>query len=469
SAIGGVEDIFITKYDNAGIFQWSNQIGGADRDIATSITVDKSGNAYLTGSFKGSVDFDPGPGIINQISIGTQDAIFFAKYDSFGGYVVAKKLSGSAGSGVGTSIAVDTAGKFYLTGAFSGTIAFDPMGGQIQTSKGVKDLFYAKYNQLGEYEFAYPIGAPATSAVDSALGSCIVVDNEGDIYITGSFQGDADFDPSITVDDTHTSGSDGGDIFFAKYDNAGNYLWAKSLCAGVEDAGTGIAVDTAENVYITGYYQGTVNFDVGAGIANRVSSSNTQDIFFAKYRPGGTSTISGNVFDNIGNPVTAGYVYLYTQYTNDGNAAMHLVDITSIQTGGDYSFSGVYEDSYLVLAIADSLTYPFLAATYFSDSTHWEQATPIVITSPFTTFSTATINMRGLLPLNGSASLGGVILEGFGYDRVQGEPIVKIPIGLEGDPGSIIAYTSTDIDGKYTFNNLPAGCYKIYVNIPGLP
>lgn len=469
SAIGGVEDIFITKYDNAGIFQWSNQIGGADRDIATSITVDKSGNAYLTGSFKGSVDFDPGPGIINQISLGTQDAIFFAKYDSFGGYVIAQKLSGSAGSGVGTSIAVDTAGKFYLTGAFSGTIAFDPMGGQIQTSKGVKDLFYAKYNQLGEYEFAYPIGAPATSAVDSALGSCIVVDNEGDIYITGSFQGDADFDPSITVDDTHTSGSDGGDIFFAKYDNAGNYLWAKSLCAGVEDAGTGIAVDTAENVYITGYYQGKVNFDVGAGIANRVSSSNTQDIFFVKYRPGGTSTISGNVFDNVGNPVTAGYVYLYTQYTNDGNAAMHLVDITSIQTAGDYAFLEVYEDSYLVLAIADSLTYPLLAATYFSDSTHWEQATPIVITSPFTTFSTATINMRGLLSLNGSASLGGVILEGFGYDRTAGTPIQGTPIGLEGDPGSIIAYTSTDVDGKYIFSNLPAGCYKIYVNIPGLP
>lgn len=468
SAAGSIEDIFIAKYDNTGLFQWSNPIGGADRDIATSIAVDKSGNAYLTGSFKGSVDFDPGPGTVNQTALGTADAIFFAKYDPSGAHIISQKLTGSSGSGVGTSIAVDTAGKFYLTGAFSGTLDFNPIGGQGRTSFGVKDMFYAKYNQFGEYEFANRIGTPATSANDSAIGSCIVIDNEGEIYITGSFQGDADFDAS-SGDDTHTSATDGGDIFFAKYDNAGNYLWAKSLCAGVEDAGAGIAVDTAENVYVTGYYQGTIDFDIGAGMANRVSSSNTQDIFFAKYRLGGTSTISGNVFDNLGNPVTAGYVYLYTQYTNDGNAAMHLVDITSIQTGGDYSFFEVYSDSYLVLAIADSLTYPLLAATYYSDSTHWEQATPIIITAPFTNFSTATINMMYLQLLNGSASLSGIILEGFGYDRTAGTPIQGTPIGLEGDPGSIVAYTNTDVDGKYTFNDLPAGCYKIYVNIPGLP
>lgn len=470
SAMGNFEDMFFAKYDSAGVFQWSNPIGDAGRDIASTITIDKSGNAYLTGSFQGSVDFDPGPGTTTQIALGTEDAIFFAKYNSFGGYVISQKLSGSSGSGLGTSIAVDTAGKFYLTGAFSGTIDFDPIGGQSRTSLGAKDIFYAKYNQVGEYEFANRIGTPATSVIDSAIGSCIVVDNEGEIYITGSFQGDADFDPS-TGDDTHTSGSDGGDIFFAKYDNAGSYLWAKSLCAGVEDAGTGIVVDTAENVYVTGYYQGTVNFEVGAGMANRVSSSNTQDIFFAKYRPGGTSTISGNIFDNIGNPVTAGYVYLYTQYTNDGNAAMHLVDITSIQTGGDYSFFEVYSDSYLVLAIADSLTYSSsLAATYYSDSTHWEQATPIIITSPFTNFSTATINMMGLQPLNGSASLSGIILEGFGYDRVQGDPVPGTSVGLDHDPGgSIMAHTTTNEFGRYSFNNIPAGCYKIYVNIPGLP
>ena len=468
SATGGVEDIFIAKYDNTGLFQWANPIGGADRDIATAIAVDKFGNAYLTGSFKGSVDFDPGPGTINQVAVGNEDAIFFAKYDPLGEYIISQKLTGSSGSGVGTSIAVDTAGKFYLTGAFSGTLDFNPIGGQSRTSLGAKDIFYAKYNQAGEYEFAKRIGTPATSVIDSALGSCIVVDKEGEIYITGSFQGDADFDES-SADDIHTSSTDGGDVFFAKYDNAGNYIWAKSLCTGVEDAGTGIAVDTAGNVYVAGFYQGTVNFDIGAGMANRVSSSNTQDIFFAKYRPGGTSTISGNIYDDLGNPVTIGDVYLYTQFTNDGNAAMHLVDITSIQTGGDYSFFEVYEDSYLVLAIADSLTYPLLAATYFSDSTHWEQADTIFITSPFTSISTATINMRGLQQFTGSASLSGIVVEGEGYDRIAGTPISGTPIGLDHDPGGIIAQTTTDLNGKYVFNNIPVGCYKIYVNIPGLP
>lgn len=465
----GAEDIFFAKYDTAGVFKWSNPVGGSGRDIAKGIAVDKSGNAYLTGSFQGSVDFDPGTAINLSVGLGTQDAIFYAKYDPSGAYIFAKKLTSSIGSGIGTGIAVDTAGMLYLTGSFSGVMDFSPAGGQLSTSNGVKDMFYAKYDQIGEYEFAKPIGTPLPATIaDSAIGAGIVLDHIGNIYITGSFQGQADFDPSSAVE-THTSSTGGGDIFFAKYDNIGNYLWSKSLCTGLEDAGTGIAVDTAGSVYVTGYYQETVNFDIGAGMANRVSSAGTQDIFFAKYRPGGTSTVSGNIFDNFGNPVTAGYVYLYTQYTNDGNAAMHLVDIASIQTGGDYSFFEVYSDSYLVLAIADSMTYPWLAATYFGDSTHWEQAIPIIITSPFTNFSTATINMMDLQPLNGSASLSGIILEGEGYDRTAGTPIQGTPIGLEGDPGSIVAYTNTDVDGKYTFNNLPAGCYKIYVNIPGLP
>lgn len=462
----GEEDIFFAKYDTAGVFQWAKTIGNSGRDLATSIAVDKLGSAYLTGSFKGSVDFDPGPGTASLIGAGTEEAIFFAKYDSYGTYVMAKKLSGSSGSGVGTSIAVDTASKVYLTGAFSGTIDFNPIGGQLRTSLGVKDLFYSKYNQLGEYEFANRIGTPATSAIDSAIGSGIVVDKAGEIYITGSFQGDADFDPS-TADDTHSSSTDGGDIFFAKYDNTGGYLWAKSLCTGVQDAGTGIAVDTSGSVYITGYYEGSVNFEIGAGIANRVSAG-TQDIFFAKYRTGGTSTISGNIYDNLGNLVTVGYVYLYTQFINDGNAALHLVDITSIQTGGDYAFSDIYTEDYILLAKADSVTYPLFAATYYGDSTHWQQATHI-ITSPFTT-SPANIIMRGLQPLNGTAELSGTILEGNGFDRVIGDPIPGTDVGLDHDPGgSIIAHTTTDGNGKYSFKNVPAGCYKIYVNIPGLP
>ncbi|HRF19893.1 MAG TPA: SBBP repeat-containing protein, partial [Chitinophagaceae bacterium] len=103
-------------------------------------------------------------------------------------------------------------------------------------------------------------------------------------YIIGEFRASADFDPGAgTVNLTSAGGSD---IFFAKYDASGNYVYAKRLGGTAEDVGFGIAVDGSGNVYVTGYFIGTGDFDPGAGTANLISSG-IQDIFFAKYDASG--------------------------------------------------------------------------------------------------------------------------------------------------------------------------------------
>ncbi|HRF19895.1 MAG TPA: SBBP repeat-containing protein, partial [Chitinophagaceae bacterium] len=76
---------------------------------------------------------------------------------------------------------------------------------------------------------------------------------------TGYFDGTVDFDPGAGTA-TWTSAGASSDIFFAKYDASGNYVYARGLGGTSTDIGNGIAVDGSGNVYVVGEFQGTVDF-----------------------------------------------------------------------------------------------------------------------------------------------------------------------------------------------------------------
>ena len=69
----GDQDVFVTKLDAAGTFVWAKQMGGNGTANSSSIAIDITGNVYIEGAFKGTIDFDPGPGVSNLTSIGTTD------------------------------------------------------------------------------------------------------------------------------------------------------------------------------------------------------------------------------------------------------------------------------------------------------------------------------------------------------------------------------------------------------------
>jgi hypothetical protein len=94
----------------------------------------------------------------------------------------------------------------------------------------------------------------------------IAVDGSGNVYTTGFFQGTADFDPGAGSFNLTAAGGD--DIFLQKLDSNGNFVWARGIGSTGSDTGFGIAIDTSGNVYTTGEFQGTVDFDPGAGIVN---------------------------------------------------------------------------------------------------------------------------------------------------------------------------------------------------------
>jgi len=270
----GSYDIFISKLDAAGNFVWAKSMGGTAFDYGNSIAVDSSGNVYTTGYFSLTVDFDPGAGTSNLTNAGLED-IFISKLDAAGNYLWAKRIGGISRD-YGESIAVDGFGNVYTTGNFQGTVDFDPGAGMVNlTSTGNEDIFISKMDAAGNFLWAKRIGDIARD-----YGKSIAVDGSGNVYTTGNFQGTVDFDPGTGTSNLTSTGLD--DIFISKLDAAGKFLWAKSMGGTYEDFGSYIAVDGSGNVYTTGWFKGTIDFDPGAGISNLTSIGNSWDIFISK-------------------------------------------------------------------------------------------------------------------------------------------------------------------------------------------
>ena len=183
---------------------WAKGFGGSGYDFGHAIALDSTGNIFAIGDFKSTVDFDPGVGNFDLTSIGIQD-VFISKYDNAGNFLWAKQVGGS-GSGLnGFAIALDAFGNIYYSGRFSGTVDFDP-------GAGIYNL--------------------------SSLGM--------------------------------------GDIFIGKLDAAGNFLWAKQLSGSDDECAYSVAIDNSNNVVLTGYFNGSVDFDLGSGVMNLTAQASMQ-------------------------------------------------------------------------------------------------------------------------------------------------------------------------------------------------
>ncbi len=267
--------------------KWLKEIAGPSGDNVSSIAVDNAGNFYITGSFSGTSDFDPGSDIKNLISKGSTD-IFLAKYDADGNYRWAFNI-GAANADAGVTVAVDDAGHVLLTGQFRGlNVDFNPDPGvtnNLSTNNALStNIFLAQYDTAGNYVWAKSMKGSVAQTNLRARG--LTVDNQGNIYITGQFHGTVDFNGGSTPV-VNLTGS-GTDVYMAKYSSAGNCIWARKFGSTGQDIGYALVTDARRNVYITGIYEGTVNFDNNTpSVAPSLQSKGGADIFFAKYDPDG--------------------------------------------------------------------------------------------------------------------------------------------------------------------------------------
>ena len=309
-------------------FEWAVSMGGNYIDYGYSITTDDSGNVYTTGSFSGTVDFDPGAGTLNLTSAGSDD-IFVQKLDPNGNLIWAKSMGGTYGD-IGYSITTDDSGNVYTTGSFSGTVDFDPGAGILfLTSTGDLDIFIQKLDLNGNLLWAKSMGGTSNDQ-----GNSITTDANGNVYTTGYFRGIVDFDPGAGTLNLTVVGAD--DIFIQKLDPNGNLLWAKIMGGFSFDYGYSIATDDSGNVYTTGYFRGIVDFDPGADTLN-LTSAGSDDIFVQKLDPNGNliwAKIMGGVNSEYGYSITtddSGNVYTTGRFwgTADFDPGAGILNLTS--------------------------------------------------------------------------------------------------------------------------------------------
>jgi gliding motility-associated-like protein len=360
------------------VYEWAKGFGnGLGGDYPDGITTDAAGNIITPGNFFGTVDFDPGAGVFNLTGTGLDNRDpFVLKLDADGNFVWAKSFT--TNSCEIASIVTDDDGNIYLSGIFDGTMDFDPGPGVFElTSMGsfttYSNHFTCKLDSDGN--FLWAIHTPG--GIGQLLSS-VLVDAAQNVYILGYFQHIVDFDPGAGTVELTAFGQ--WDVFVLKLNASGSFAWVKQLGGTDYDFAVSLSLDAAGNIYASGVFQGTADFDPGTGTAN-MTSAGLRDMFICKLDPGGNFVWAkrmGEVTDDLyirieadatGNIYGAG-VYESTLDADPGAGEFILTTtfddffVVKLDTDGDFVWakswgSDTYEDQYITLTLGSSAIYTY--------------------------------------------------------------------------------------------------------------
>jgi Beta-propeller repeat len=281
----------VEKVSSTGTALWAKQIGNTNggNEAAFGIGADTAGNVYVCGQFKGTVDFDPGPAKHNVQ--GAMNNGFVLKLTPVGdfGWVSPFISQNSTASNVCFDLAVDGSNNIVVGGDYRGSVDFDPgkststLPYDVYSGTVFGGGFITKLNSAGSLIWAQPVGNGFVAVHSVAL------DSAGNVYAEGLFQGvdtgvtkPSDFDPGAGTNILTCNGAT--DVFVTKYSATGTYQWAVSFGGTGLDWSEGIAVDTAGNVYVAGYYSNTVDFNSDPLSAYPLTSAGKNDIFLLKLK-----------------------------------------------------------------------------------------------------------------------------------------------------------------------------------------
>lgn len=287
----GGSDILLLKYDEDLSLSDHATIGSGFEESCKDLFVDSQGNLYIAGNFAESCDIDPTSNVYTLTGVplaqfGGQSDGFIAKYGpnwdlKFGtsfvgtGYVYSQTIM--------STIIVDSLGYIYVSGVHHDTLTVNIDQGQVIEFYNYSDLvrgFIYKFDSLGNYVNAAYIGIERGAA---QLG-CFVLDRQQNIYSSSGFRGRVDMDPSPDSIIIY-SGSD-PDLYLAKHDSSFNYVWGSNACEFPDikdnDLSYDITQDTFGNIYLCGYFEGTIDLDPSPSNALFTSHGN-RDVFVAKY------------------------------------------------------------------------------------------------------------------------------------------------------------------------------------------
>ncbi|MFN7015229.1 MAG: SBBP repeat-containing protein, partial [Bacteroidia bacterium] len=216
TTLAGGSDVFVTKLNNSGTaLIYSTFIGGSSDEYSRGITIDASGNSYVTG-YTYSSDYPVTAGVFQTTLSGGND-VFVTKLNATGNGLLYSTFIGGSNSDYGYDIAVDASGNAFITGYTTST-NFDLTAGAFQTAfGGVSDVFVTQLNSTGTgLVYSTLIGGS-----NNDLGYGVVIDLSGNAYVTG-WTSSANYD--ITASAFQTTNGGGYDAFVTKLNSSGTAL-----------------------------------------------------------------------------------------------------------------------------------------------------------------------------------------------------------------------------------------------------
>ena len=202
-ASSGSWDACVLKLNGDGDYQWAKKIGGSSEDYGLGLALDLTGDVYLAGIFRGTVDFDPGTGTSFLTATGTSD-LYVLKLDNDGNFVWVRPSDG-VGNATANAVTVDDSQHVYVTGFKNGAIS------GFGSFAGDGEIAIEKLAPNGDI-----IWSTVYSGTGDDEGLAVAVDPTGAMYVAGIFESTVDFDPEATTENLTSNG--GTDVFLQKID-----------------------------------------------------------------------------------------------------------------------------------------------------------------------------------------------------------------------------------------------------------
>lgn len=358
------DDMFIGKFDLWGNCQWVIGGGGQSDDHGYDVITDPQGNAYVTGFISSQTSTVAnahfGSIIVNVPAF--DSVLFLAKLSPAGVFQWIRTFGGCDGER-DNRIAIDNANNVYVAGGFHGTRAFGTT--TLTSSNNSRDVFVVKYDQFGNFIWAKQAGG----LLDDRANGITVDATTQKIYVTGEFRDYAYFD----LDTINNNGSPAGrDIFVAKMNTAGNWLWAKKAGSkSGDERGNSICSNSKGNIFVTGQFKDTAKF---GPIISLISNLDTiPDVFVAAIdslgkwqwaiKGGGVNEDRGNSIacDDSCNLYTTGYYEGNVSFgTNNlspyGKKDIYVAHINSACFNYVLNFDELFAQESSVLAVPNPAT-----------------------------------------------------------------------------------------------------------------
>ncbi len=266
-------DAFVLKLDSIGNFIWAKSYGSYLNESAVAVKVDSNSNVYTIGSFRQTVDFDPGP-LVSNLTSTQRNVRYIQKLDPNGDFVWVKPLGGVPFWFTDFNLEIDHLNFLYVAGGFSGqSVDFDPGAGTsyLSTTGNHSDSYIQKLDTNG-----YLVWVKQFSGNFEVGGSALDIDNNGNIYTSGYFNHLVDFDPS---QGQHILDGNNGDFYIVKLSPSGQLNWVRQIGGTSYKRSISTKVNSDGLIYSAGFFQGDINFNMTADSFIVASEFNSYDLF----------------------------------------------------------------------------------------------------------------------------------------------------------------------------------------------